>query len=144
MNLIAATREAIAHVPFFQTTGGAITLALITALSGGVVAWFFTWRRDQKEKNRKLDKIIDVLDPENKAGLVQTVDTLEVNVNELSRELENHQAVSQEVQKNIYKSIEDLKGYIREMESRQNERIRESGSRRNSSGSWNSEHRDRS
>lgn len=116
---MTAALDAGSHQPFFASGAGAVTLVLIGALAAGAVSWYLSYRKDVRDQNKLLWTLRNAIVPDGRAGLVERVERLESNLNECSRELEAHTALSETQRRELMQSITDLRTFCeRELRNR--------------------------
>lgn len=98
---------------------GAIATFLFTIMP----VWFRQDRKDRlaakikqqdefTKQNLVLARIVNAIAPENRPGLVQRVEELELNVSTVVNELDNHILVSRDHLIELRKSLQEVKEYL--------------------------------
>ena len=118
----------VAHTqPFFQSTSGILVLVFVGAIATFLFTIMPVWfRQDRKDRlaakikqqdeftkqNLVLARIVNAIAPENRPGLVQRVEELELNVSTVVNELDNHILVSRDHLIELRKSLQEVKEYL--------------------------------
>lgn len=108
MRVLLGTAVA-ASQPFIQSTAGAITLGLLTVLCSGMVTWFLRYQSDVRSQNRILFRLSDAIMPEGRAGLVERMERVEVNLSVCAEEVERNQALASENRRELLASFAELR-----------------------------------